>query len=88
MPGVYAENRHDMVGMCIGHYKKKFTIDSEKIMDGNMVIGTSVYTEFLGLEHTIFVYTDTAHLILQKENSQKVKNIYNKLEKENSSLLN
>jgi phosphoribosylamine--glycine ligase/phosphoribosylaminoimidazole synthetase len=39
MPGVYAENRHDMVGMCIGHYKKKFTIDSEKIMDGNMVIG-------------------------------------------------
>lgn len=55
---------------------------------GNMVIGTNVYTEFLGLKDTIFVYTDTAHLILQKENSQKVKNIYNKLEKENSSLLN
>lgn len=55
--------------------------------NGNMVIGSHVYTEFLGLEDTIFVYTDTAHLILQKEHSQEVKNIYSKLEKDNSSLL-
>jgi mannose-1-phosphate guanylyltransferase len=55
--------------------------------NGNMVIGSNVYTEFLGLEDTIFVYTDTAHLILQKEHSQEVKNIYSKLEKDNSSLL-
>jgi mannose-1-phosphate guanylyltransferase len=56
--------------------------------NGNMVIGTNKYTSFLGLEETIFVYTDTANLILQKEHSQEVKNIYSKLEKENSGLLN
>jgi mannose-1-phosphate guanylyltransferase len=56
--------------------------------DGNMVIGTSVFTSFIGLRDTIFVYTDDAHLILQKENSQEVKNVYNHLEKSNSILLN
>jgi len=55
---------------------------------GNMVIGTNNYTAFLGLENTIFVYTETANLILQKEHSQSVKNIYNDLERENSVLLN
>jgi len=55
---------------------------------GNMVIGSGKYTTFLGLKNTIFVYTDTANLILQKENSQDVKDIYNELEKINSNLLN
>lgn len=54
---------------------------------GNMVIGTAVYTEFLGLQNTIFVHTDSANLILQKEHSQEVKNIYTKLEKINPGLL-
>ncbi|TRX13385.1 mannose-1-phosphate guanylyltransferase [Flavobacterium gawalongense] len=56
--------------------------------DGNMVIGTSNYTAFVGLKNTIFVYTDTANLILQKERSQDVKNIYSELERKNSELLN
>lgn len=56
--------------------------------NGNMVIGSKVHTEFLGLKETIFVYTETAHLILQKEHSQKVKEIYTKLEQQDSSLLN
>lgn len=55
---------------------------------GNMVIGTEKYTAFLGLKNTIFVYTDTANLILQKENSQDVKDLYGELEKANSNLLN
>ncbi|WP_116790683.1 mannose-1-phosphate guanylyltransferase [Flavobacterium psychrotrophum] len=55
---------------------------------GNMVIGTSNYTAFLGLENTIFVYTEDANLILHKDHSQEVKNVYGKLEKENSILLN
>jgi len=54
---------------------------------GNMVIGTDNYTAFLGLENTIFVSTSNANLILHKENSQEVKNIYSQLEKANSSLL-
>jgi mannose-1-phosphate guanylyltransferase len=55
---------------------------------GNMVIGSGKHTTFLGLKNTIFVYTDTANLILQKENSQDVKDIYSELEKINSDLLN
>lgn len=56
--------------------------------NGNMVIGTEKYTAFLGLRNTIFVYTNTANLILQKENSQDVKDLYGELEKQNSELLN
>ncbi|KGO87429.1 mannose-1-phosphate guanylyltransferase [Flavobacterium rivuli WB 3.3-2 = DSM 21788] len=54
---------------------------------GNMVIGNDNYTAFLGLENTIFVYTDTANLILHKEHSQEVKNVYNHLEKNKPHLL-
>ena len=54
---------------------------------GNMVIGTSVFSTFIGMRNTIFVATPDANLILQKEQSQDVKYIYNQLEKENSKLL-
>ncbi|WP_264531358.1 mannose-1-phosphate guanylyltransferase [Flavobacterium sp. N502540] len=56
--------------------------------NGNMIIGTEKYTAFLGLRNTIFVYTNTANLILQKENSQDVKDLYCELERQNSELLN
>ncbi|RTY86038.1 mannose-1-phosphate guanylyltransferase [Flavobacterium sp. RSP49] len=56
--------------------------------NGNMVIGNTNYTAFVGMKNTIFVYTNTANLILQKENSQDVKNVYAELEKVNSDLLN
>lgn len=56
--------------------------------NGNMVIGCDKHTTFLGLKNTIFVYTDTANLILQKESSQDVKDIYGELERQNSELLN
>ncbi len=55
--------------------------------NGNMVIGNDNYTAFLGLENTIFVYTPTANLILHKEHSQEVKNVYTHLEKNNPQLL-
>jgi mannose-1-phosphate guanylyltransferase len=56
--------------------------------NGNMVIGTNNYTAFVGLKNCIFVYTETANLILQKESSQDVKSVYNELERNNSVLLN
>ncbi|AYN06666.1 mannose-1-phosphate guanylyltransferase [Flavobacterium sp. 140616W15] len=62
-----------------GHFVDKF---------GNMVIGSDKHTTFLGLKNTIFVHTDTANLILQKENSQDVKDLYGELERRNSELLN
>ncbi|UFH36937.1 mannose-1-phosphate guanylyltransferase [Flavobacterium acetivorans] len=55
--------------------------------NGNMVIGTSNYTAFIGMKDTIFVCTDTANLILKKEFSQDVKSLFSELERENSSLL-
>jgi mannose-1-phosphate guanylyltransferase len=56
--------------------------------NGNMVIGTSNYTAFIGMKDTIFVYTPTANLILKKEFSQDVKSVYNELERNNPDLLN
>lgn len=55
--------------------------------NGNMTIGTNTFTSFVGLKNTIFVQSKNANLILQKENSQEVKEIYTKLEKEGSDLL-
>ncbi len=54
---------------------------------GNMVIGTDVFSTFIGMRNTIFVSTPDANLILQKEQSQDVKYIYNELFKKNSKLL-
>ncbi|RXM44001.1 mannose-1-phosphate guanylyltransferase [Flavobacterium sp. YO64] len=56
--------------------------------NGNLVIGCDKHTIFLGLKNVIFVHTNTANLILQKENSQDVKDIYSELEKQKSELLN
>ncbi|NGY37416.1 NTP transferase domain-containing protein [Flavobacterium sp. XN-5] len=56
--------------------------------NGNMVIGTDNYTAFVGMKDTIFVCTDNANLILQKNNSQDVKNVYSSLESIKSDLLN
>ena len=55
---------------------------------GNMVIGTDVFSTFIGMRNTIFVATSDANLILQKEQSQDVKYIYNELERQGSDLLN
>lgn len=57
-------------------------------LNGNMVIGCDTYTAFLGLKNTIFVSTENANLILQKESSQDVKDLYVELEDQNSQLLN
>lgn len=55
--------------------------------NGNMVIGTDKYTSFLGIKNSIFISTEDANLILQKEKAQDVKKIYNALNKVNSRLL-
>ena len=55
---------------------------------GNMVIGTDVFSTFIGMRNAIFVATPDANLILQKEQSQDVKYIYNELERLGSDLLN
>ncbi|UCS93258.1 NTP transferase domain-containing protein [Echinicola marina] len=55
--------------------------------DGNMVIGTDLHTEFVGLKNTMFIQTKDAILILQKEKAQDVKKVFEKLEKEKPDLV-
>ena len=62
---------------------KNHPVDS----NGNMTIGTDTTTEFVGVQNTIFVHTPTANMVLQKEVSQDVKLVYNRLEKEESELI-
>ncbi|WP_294304045.1 mannose-1-phosphate guanylyltransferase [uncultured Chryseobacterium sp.] len=47
--------------------------------NGNMLIGTGIFTAFVGLRNSILVYTPDALLILHKEKSQDVKKVYNLL---------
>lgn len=54
---------------------------------GNMVIGTDLHTEFTGLTNTILIHTEDAILVLQKENAQEVKQIYERLEREKPGLV-
>ena len=55
--------------------------------NGNMVIGTKLHTEFLGLKKCILVHTDDAILVLKKDKAQDVKDIYERLEKESIELI-
>lgn len=55
--------------------------------NGNMSIGCEAYTAFIGLKNTIFVHTEDANLILQKEHAQDVKKVYTALDRVNSRLL-
>lgn len=54
---------------------------------GNMVIGTDIHTEFTGLTNTILIQTPDAILVLQKENAQDVKKVYERLEKDKPELV-
>jgi mannose-1-phosphate guanylyltransferase len=56
-------------------------------ISGNIVIGTTIHTSFVGLENCLLIHTDDALLVLQKENSQEVKLIYQQLELLESPLL-
>lgn len=54
---------------------------------GNIVIGTNTYTSFVGVENCLLVHTPDALLVLQKESSQDVKQVYQKLELIDSPLI-
>jgi mannose-1-phosphate guanylyltransferase len=56
--------------------KKGHPIDNK----GNMVIGTQVHTSFVGMQNCLFIYTPDAIMVLQKEHSQAVKEVYQNLE--------
>ena len=55
--------------------------------EGNIVIGTDTHTSFLGVKNCLLVYSLDAFLVLQKEQSQAVKQIHQHLESIGSPLL-
>jgi len=59
--------------------KSGHTVDKH----GNMVIGSNIHTEFLGLKDCILVVSHDAVLVLKKEKSQDVKQIYENIGKSN-----
>jgi mannose-1-phosphate guanylyltransferase len=59
----------------------------ELFKNGNLILGTSRHFEILGLENIIVAETDDATLILSKEKAQEVKEIYERLESQNSNLI-
>lgn len=66
------------------HFKKQgHEVDGK----GNMVIGTDLHTEFLGLKNIILIQTEDAILILKKDNAQDVKKVFERLEKDKPELV-
>ena len=63
--------------------QKGHPMDSNK----NITIGTSLHTTFIGVKNCILIYTADALMVLQKENSQEVKQVYQQLESIASPLL-
>ncbi|HEY1196459.1 mannose-1-phosphate guanylyltransferase [Flavobacterium sp.] len=55
--------------------------------NGNILIGSAVHTSFIGVENCVLVHTPDAFLVVKKENSQEVKQVYQELEAVNSPLL-
>ncbi|WP_200980090.1 mannose-1-phosphate guanylyltransferase [Echinicola sp. 20G] len=55
---------------------------------GNMIIGTDLHTEFVGLKNTMLIQTKDAILVLKKESAQDVKKVFEKLEKDKPELVN
>ncbi len=66
------------------YFKSKgYPVDSK----GNMVIGTELHTEFLGLKNTMLISTSDALLVLKKDKAQDVKKVFERLEKEKPGLV-
>ncbi len=55
--------------------------------NGNIAIGEEKRTIFLGLSDCVLVNTNDAVLIMNKSHAQEVKNVYEQLEKESSTLI-
>lgn len=55
--------------------------------NGNLVIGSDIHTEFVGVSDLIIIYTSDALLVLNRSSSQEVKKVFERLEKEQPALV-
>lgn len=61
--------------------------DDQREKMENLVLGSIKHVEFIGLKNLILVETDDAILVMPRNQTQDVKKIYERLEKENPDLL-
>lgn len=66
------------------HYLRNKSVDSS---GSNLSVGSKKHVEFLGVENVMLVETEDAILVLNIHHAQEVKNVYERLEKENPELL-
>ncbi len=74
----------------MGSFEALFHYIKEKNADksgSNLAVGSIKHVEFLGVENLMLIETDDAILVLNINNAQEVKNVYERLEKENPELL-
>lgn len=68
------------------HWEK--TGEGHHFRSDNCVVGSKKHVEFLGVSNIVLVETNDAILVLNRGNSQDVKKIYERLEKEKPELVN
>lgn len=61
--------------------------ENHRFIENNCVVGSTKHVEFLGVNNLVLVETADAILILDKNSSQDVKKIYERLEKEKPELV-
>lgn len=84
---VYGDFEWSDLGSFEALYDYLLNSGKEVDQNGNMVIGTNTFTIFEGMDHVIFVSTPDANLIIKKEDSQKVKNIHERVAVNNPELV-
>ena len=66
----------------------EYTLQKEGVSGGtNLALGSKKHVEFIGVDHVVLVETEDAILVLNKNNAQDVKKVYERLEQENPDLL-
>ena len=74
----------------MGSFEALYEYNLEKAAETsntNLALGSKKHVEFIGVDNIILVETDDAILVLNKRNAQDVKQVYERLEKENPDLL-
>ena len=61
--------------------------ETQHFVNNNCVVGSKKHVEFVGVENLVLVETADAILVLSKSNSQDVKKVYERLEKEKPELV-
>lgn len=74
----------------MGSFEQLFTYfkkQGKKVdKDGNMVLGTGIHAEFVGIRNSLIIQTDDAMLVLKRSKAQEVKRVYERLQKEHPEL--